>query len=325
MRIFALRNCVSNARRLAGIFICVATLLLYGCATPQTTALRTRAPTDLPYQVELKDVPYFAQEAHQCGPASLAMVLNANGIAIEPQQLEPEIYLPGKAGSLQVEMLAATRRNGMLAYELAPQLLDLLAEIAAGRPVIVLQNLAFSWYPVWHYAVVIGYDLDRAEMILRSGPERRQQLPMTTFEHTWARSHYWALLALPAGELPRNADEPRYVAAAVALEQTHQLHAANAAYTAALLRWPDNLSALMGLGNTAYARGDFGEAETAFRTATLRHPDAAAAFNNLADVLAQQKKYREALTAAQQAVELGGVNSDVYAQTLREIEEKIAR
>ena len=316
--------CLSNARRLAGIFICALSLFLFGCATPQTTALRAQPAFDLPHQVELKTVPYFAQAAHQCGPASLAMVLNANGIAIEPQQLEPEIYLPGKAGSLQVEMLAATRRNSMLAYELAPRLRDLLAEIAAGHPVIVLQNLAFNWYPVWHYAVVIGYDLDRAEIILRSGPERRQELPLTTFEHTWSRSNYWALLALPAGELPRNPDENRYIAAAVALEQTHRLRAANAAYAAALVRWPNNLTALMGLGNTAYAFGDFTGAETAFRSAAQRHPDAAAAFNNLADTLARQKKYRDALDAARQAVKLGGVNSEIYAQTLREIENKVA-
>lgn len=313
-----------NARRLAGIFICALALLLHGCATPQTSALRTQAPAELPRQIELTEVPYFAQEAHQCGPATLAMVLGANGLSVAPEQLEPQIYLPEKAGSLQIEMLAATRRHGLLAYVLQPQLRDLLAEIAAGRPVVVLQNLSFNWYPLWHYAVAVGYDLERGDIILRSGPERRQLLPLTTFEHTWARSNYWAMLALPPSELPHNADEARYITAAIALEQTHQPNAASAAYAAALQRWPNNLSAQMGVGNTAYARGDFVSAENAFRAATQQHPDAAAAFNNLADTLAQQKKYADALNAARRALELGGDNSDVYAQTLREIETKQA-
>jgi tetratricopeptide (TPR) repeat protein len=319
------RYTLSNARRLAGIFLCAFALLLVGCATPQTAALRARPPAALPQKIELRDVPYFAQEAHQCGPASLAMVLGARGKEVAPEQLEPQIYLPGKQGSLQVEMLAATRRHGLLAYELTPQLNDLLAEVAAGRPVIVLQNLSFNWYPVWHYAVVIGYDLERGDMLLRSGPERRQQLPMTTFERTWARGNYWAMLALAPTELPNNADEHRYLAAAVALEQTRQSDAAASAYNTALQRWPDNLSAQMGLGNIAYARGDFAGAAAAFRAATLRHPDAAAAYNNLADTLARQKNYSAALAAAQKAVALGGPNSAVFAQTLREIEEKIAR
>jgi tetratricopeptide (TPR) repeat protein len=312
-----------NARRLAGIFICAFMLVLTGCATPQTTALHTQTANELPRRIELSAVPYFAQEAHQCGPATLAMVFGANGLVVTPQQLEPQIYLPAKAGSLQIEMLAATRRNGFLAYPLAPQLRDLLAEIAAGHPVIVLQNLAFNWYPVWHYAVAIGYDLERAEIILRSGPERRQQLPLTTFERTWSRSNYWTMLALTPGELPQSGDAERYLDAAVALEQTRQLSAAGTAYNAALQRWPDNLTAQMGIGNIAYARGDFANAEIAFRTATQHHPDSAAAFNNLADALARQKKYREALAAARTAVTLGGANSEVFAQTLREIETQL--
>jgi hypothetical protein len=55
----------------------------------------------------------------------------------------------------------------------------------------------------------------------------------------------------------------------------------------------------------------------------LKHPDAAIAFNNLADTLAQQKKYREALAAAQRAVALGGEQQAVFKQTLREIEQHL--
>ena len=158
-------------------------------------------------------------ETHQCGPASLATPLNAGGIKITPQELTARVYLPGLGDSLQVEMLAATRRNGLLAYALAPQLDDVLAEVAAGTPVVVLQNLALNWYPVWHYAVVVGYDLQREEIILRSGLERRQALPFTTFEHTWARAGYWAMLAMPPGMVPRTATESAYLSAAIALKK----------------------------------------------------------------------------------------------------------
>jgi hypothetical protein len=30
-------------------------------------------------------------------------------------------------------------------------------QLEAGRPVLVLQNLALKLWPQWHYAVVVGY------------------------------------------------------------------------------------------------------------------------------------------------------------------------
>ena len=317
-----INSAITSARYLAGILFCAGLLMLQGCATPQATRLRAQPPA-LPPHVELASVPYFEQDEYQCGPASLAMVFGAIGKPIEPAQLRPQVYLPGKNGSLQIEMLAATRRNGFLAYPLAPRLTDLLSEIAAGRPAIVFQNLSLSWYPVWHFAVVIGYDLPRSEIILRSGPEQRQVLSLSTFERTWKRGGYWAMLVLPPNQIPQTATYAQYFESALALEQTGQSINARMSYTAATQRWPDELGAQMGVGNTAYAVRDFVAAENAFRAATLKHPDAAIAFNNLADTLAQQKKYREALVAAQRAVALGGEQQTVFKQTLREIEQHL--
>lgn len=248
------------------------------------------------------------------------MVLNAGGVMAAPQGLTEQVYLPGREGSLQIEMLAAARRNSLIAYELAPELNDLLTEVAAGSPVLVLQNLALSWYPRWHYAVVIGYDLERAEIILRSGLERRLVMPLTTFEHTWKRSGYWGMLAMPPGKMPRTATESAYVASAVALEQTGYTQGAAVAYEAALLRWPTNLTARIGLGNAAYANHDLQRAENAYRQATLDHPESAIAFNNLAQALADQQRYAEALIPANRAVSLGGAEHASSRDTLEQIE-----
>jgi len=314
---------VQAARASAGFLLCCGVVFLSACATPQTAALRAHS-AELPRHAELTAVPYYPQDANQCGPATLAMAIGAAGKTVDPKELEPQVYLPGKAGSLQIEMLAAARRHGFVAYPLTPALSDLLAEIAAGSPVIVLQNLAFNWYPMWHYAVAIGYDLDSGDIILRSGAEHRQLLPLTTFEHTWSRSNYWAMLVLRPEQLPQTADEDRYLAAVVALEKARQPLAANTAYRTALTRWPQNLAAQMGIGNTAYALGDMPGAERAFRSGTEQHPDAAVAFNNLADTLAQLHRYDEALRAAEQAVRLGGDQQTVFTQTLAEIKRKIA-
>lgn len=309
-----------NACLLAGVFL----LLLSGCASPpQTRALLDSPSGIVSRHVELVEVPFFAQEDYQCGPAALAMVLNASGIKSTPEALMPEVYLPDRHGSLQVEMLSATRHHGAIAYQLAPNLQDLLVEVADGNPVVVLQNLGLSWYPVWHYAVVIGYDLDHAEIILRSGREQRQALPMNTFEYTWARAEYWAMTALPPNQVPATAEEYKFVSAVNALEKTGNPERAQTAYLAALKRWPNNQMAQMGVGNTAYRMKNLAQAEAAFRQVVSDHPDSVAALNNLAQALADQDRYADALPFAQRAVELGGPFRDIAKSTLAEIESKL--
>lgn len=294
---------------------------LTGCVSlPQTEALRREGGAGLPPRAELDTVPFFAQEEYQCGPAALAMALNAAGIAATPDALTEQVYIPARQGSLQVEMLASARRHGLLAYELAPELKDVLAEVAAGNAVIVLQNLGlWAFHPYWHYAVVIGYDLETKQILLHSGTKARRAMAIGLFEFLWIDGRRWAMVALAPGRLPASAREASYATAAAALEQAGRIAEAHRAYEALLERWPANLVGLMGLGNTAYALGRTAEAETAFRTATAAHPLAAAAFNNLAQTLADQGKLEAALDAARKAVSLEGASLPAAKATLEEI------
>jgi tetratricopeptide (TPR) repeat protein len=184
---------------------------------------------------------------------------------------------------------------------------------------MVFQNLGLGWFPVWHYAVAVGYDLSAGELVLRSGLEPRRVTPLATFERTWARGDYWGLVVLPPDELPAAADEVSVTRAAMGLEQAGRLAEAAAAYGAIARRWPASLEPWIGLGNAACAAGDLAAAERAFRTAAERHPDAAAAWNNLAHVLGQQGQRAEAIAAAERAVSLGGPNVTTYRATLREV------
>lgn len=309
------------ARSLAGVVI----LLIGGCATPVQTRAILEAPVEeFVRQVELADIPFYAQEDHQCGPAALAMVLNAVGIAVDPESLKPEVYLPHKQGSLQIEMLATARRYGLVAYRLKPHLASLLAEVADGTPVIVLQNLGLSWFQVWHYAVVVGYDLERREIILRSGREKRQVIPLTTFERTWARGGHWAMVALPPGKIPRSAEEVSYVSAVSALERMGQFAAARRGYLAAVERWPRSLAARIGAGNAAYRMRDLEQAEVDFRQAVTIYPDSVAALNNLAQTLSDLGRDEEALQYVRRAMVLGGPLRDIVLSTQAAIEKKLA-
>jgi len=302
---------------LAGIFL-VVTLFMSGCATPQIAALDAHWPPGLAPQVELTEVPFYPQDEHQCGPAALAMVAGAAGVAVSPDALVSQVYLPGREGSLSIELLAASRRHTLLSYPLPPRVEDLMREVAAGHPVLVLQNLAFSWYPLWHYAVVIGFDRERNLLLLRSGRTERMEMSLFTFERTWARSGYWAMLALAPGQLPATAEPAVYVDAVAALERVNPA-AAQQAYAAALPRWPQERGLLLGLGNSAYALGQRDAAIAAYRAALAQHVDFADAWNNLAQALLEGAAYQEAAQAISKAAALGGPRLPRYLELQREI------
>lgn len=299
-------------------------LMLGGCATLPPTVLSEKQVVALPRQVELPDVPFFAQKDYQCGPAALAMVMNHAGVAITPDVLKPEIYLPQRQGVPQVEMLGAVRRHGLVAYQMSPVLGEVLEEVARGTPVLVMQNLTTDWYPVWHYAVLIGYDLNSREVILRSGREMKQRMTLVAFENTWARSAHWAIIAIPPQKVPFTAQETRYLDAVNAFGKTGQIPASRTAYLAAKQRWPDSLGVSIALGNVAYMMRRMDEAEAEFRSAVASHPDSVAALNNLAQTLSDMGQDEEALQCVQRAEKLGGPLHDIVLSTQAGIEKKLA-
>lgn len=291
------------ARLTAGALSLLA--VLGGCASlvPQTMGLREAWPQGVAAQTELRAVPFYPQQEYQCGPAALATTLVHAGAQVTPEELVKHVYLPGREGSLQVEMLAAARRYSRVSYKLAPLFNDLLREVAAGNPVIVLQDIGVGPVTIWHYAVVVGFDYPAGELYLRSGETERQAIPFTIFEYTWKKAAYWAMVTMPPGRIPVTAVEPDYLAAISAMERIGESRATLLAYSAFLERWPDNVAASIGLANRHYAQGELQEAEFILRHVFARHPDSVAVANNLAQTLSDMGRNDEALELIERAVQ----------------------
>ena len=270
--------------------------LLAGCAqlVPQTIALRTGWPQGVAQTVELTSVPFFPQVDYQCGPAALATVLSYTGVPVTPEPLVAQVFLPSRQGSLQIEMLATPRRYGRVSYPLAPRYPDLLREVAAGNPVIVLQDVG-PMFTQWHYAVVNGFEYPSGTVWLRSGTQPRQAMPFTAFERSWMKSGYWAMVVTPPDRIPVTATEDGWMSAVLAMARSEQGDAATQAYAAALKRWPDNLPAAIGLANQYHSRGALVDAAAVLRTAQKRHPQSTIVVNNLAQTLSDQGRHAEAL------------------------------
>ncbi len=301
----------------AVLLISVLAAVLAGCATPQTDLVLANR-SDLPTAVEIPNVPFFPQQKYYCGPAALAMVLAWSGLPVTQDDMAKQVYTPGREGSLRTDILAGARRNGRLAVTVRT-LPSLMAEIAAGNPVLVFQNLALDWYPQWHYAVAFGYDLQAGTLLLHSGTEERHRIDLSAFERTWRRGDFWALVVMPPDRLPATAEEQPLIDASVGLARAKKHREAAAAFAAVTQRWPNNFVAHMALGNARYASSDVPGAAAAFQTAARRFPAKASAWNNLAFVLAELGRRDEAVEAARKAVHLGGADAPKYRETLDEI------
>jgi tetratricopeptide (TPR) repeat protein len=315
-----------NARLVAGVFVLAAALALSGCASlfPQTKELSKGIPQGLPERVELTEVPFFPQLEYQCGPAALATVLAAAGAKVTAEELVPQVYLPERKGSLQIEMLAAARRHGMVSYQLAPRFEDVLREIAAGTPVVVLQNLGF-FSSGWHYAVAVGYDYVGGRLVLRSGTQQREVLPFVAHEAVWMRSGYWAMVAVPPDRIPATAEEKSWLTAVAALERTGDARGARVAYRTFLGRWPDNVNAAIGLANTHHTLGELPEAEAVLREAARKEPESVVVLNNLAQTLSDLGRDEEALPIIERAAAAGGPFAGAVQKTREGIAERLRR
>jgi tetratricopeptide (TPR) repeat protein len=290
-------------------------LMLGGCATPGPAPANWGA---LEASVELEQTPFYPQQDDQCGPAALATVLAASGVPVTPAELEEEVYLPGRRGSLQAEMVAAARSRGRLPYLLPPQPEALLAELDAGRPVLVLQKLGAGPWPLWHYAVLVGIDAAGDRVLLRSGVEERLEMPEARFLASWERAGSWALVMLRPGELPAIPLLEPYIKAAAGFEALGRYDEAERAYAAAAEAWPGSALPRLGLANVAYARGNLRAAEAGYRSAAALDPRNIVALNNRAETLLQWGCPAQALRVAgeAQALAAGGPFEPAVRATL---------
>lgn len=316
-----------NAR--AGLAL-LALCVVAGCAAPpppaSTAAAARTAPsgTSLPASALVQGVRFYPQADQQGGPSVLAMAVTFSGIQAAPDDLAPVLSAQGRPTSLQAEMQKAAHRIGLFAVPVT-ELGAILRELAAGNPVVVFQNAGHEPAPSFRFALAVGYDLDTREIVLHSGAEAGLRIGLDRFERYWARAGRWAMLVLPPGKLPVSAPEPALNNAAIALERAGRSQAATLSFSAILLRYPDNLVSMVGLGNARFAAGDAIGAEAAYRQAVRRHPNAAVAWNNLAFVRAEMGDLNEALEMATRAVSLGGPNADTFAETLEAIRARLAK
>ncbi len=252
---------------------------------------------------KITSITFIPQEKYHCGPASLAMMFSHLGEAVEEKNISSMVFTPEKKGSFQSDMISAVRRKKFLPLQIK-DFKNLLLEVDAGNPVLILQNLGLKWIPRWHYAVVIGYDLKKSEMILHSGTKAYMRMSFFTFNKIWDRSENWGILVLRPGTLPLTVSETELISEIAKLEELSFNQEARLGYESALRKFPGSLGALIGLGNIFFNQNQFPLSIKMLNLATASHPGSAEAWHNLALAYEANHEKTKARKAAQTAVSL---------------------
>ncbi|MGE5517750.1 MAG: PA2778 family cysteine peptidase [Bacteroidota bacterium] len=223
--------------------------------------------------IRIANVPFFPQEGFRCGAAPMAEVLNWSGLEVKPAALDAATAAePHGVGDPRRTLADTASRQGRLAYPIAGTA-AMLTELAAGHPVLVVQNLGVESQPLWNCVVAIGYDRPQEEVVVHSGQHAGKRMSLRLFERLWSDSGQWGLVVLKPGDLPAAARQPDYLRAAYSLRRAGRYWEAVQAYDAALASWPADAEALMGLGASLYLLGDRHGATEAYRTAMLTAAD----------------------------------------------------
>jgi predicted double-glycine peptidase len=144
----------------------------------------------------IEDVPFYAQTSYQCGPASLAGVLNYWGIKVTPDEIAEEIYSTSARGTLDIDMVLYARKRGLLVTQYEGTIEDLRKNIDSRHPLIVLVDYGFSFMQKNHFIVVIGYN-DHG-VIVNSGKKKGKFVLEEDFLKSWERTKFWTLLIKPS-------------------------------------------------------------------------------------------------------------------------------
>lgn len=170
----------------AYLFLVLLTFFLHSCAVVSNGNM-----PESRYNRISCDVPFYAQESYQCGPASLAGVMNYWKVDVAPDDIAKEIYSRSAKGTLNIDMVIYSQKKGLTAEQYSGGMKDLKKNIGSGYPLIVLVDYGFWVYQSNHFMVVVGYNEDG--VIVNSGKDKSKFIPEEDFIKTWEKTKFWTL------------------------------------------------------------------------------------------------------------------------------------
>ncbi|MDA8387883.1 MAG: C39 family peptidase [Nitrospiraceae bacterium] len=189
------------AALLVALFFLVPAALLSSCAPLSShPAGREIPPRAVNTERVLENVPFYPQKATECGPVSLAEVMNYYGAKTTPARIARRIWSRTARGTLDIDMSLYPARAGFRAGRYRGSIEDIEGNIDHGRPLVVFVDYGFWVYRHGHFMVVVGYDGNG--VIVHTGRTPFMHVPWDEFLGPWKKTGYWTLLITPKGPMP---------------------------------------------------------------------------------------------------------------------------
>ncbi|MFO0752251.1 MAG: C39 family peptidase [Thermodesulfovibrionales bacterium] len=160
-----------------------------------TVSCAASSPRRAAQAVRIGPVPFYAQEDHQCGPASLAGVLSYWGVGAAPEDIARAIYSRTARGTLGIDMLLYADRAGLHALQYSGGWENLQGKVREGYPLIVLVEYGLLMYESPHFMVIVGFDEEG--VYANSGRKEGVFIRKRAFLKTWEKTKFWTLLVQP--------------------------------------------------------------------------------------------------------------------------------
>jgi hypothetical protein len=184
----------------------VASLLL----TLALLAPCAHAEPGLPSEVALPWTPVRALLPDYCGPATLTSILHYWGRPVDQATIGRSVFDRQRSGTLAGDLILYAQQAGLQAISRSGSRGDLRRWLAAGLPIVVLQDLS-PQDRRGHFRVVVGYsDIQRQFLICDCTEPSLCALGYDRFDDLWFHFDHWCLLAAPAERLapPRGCPAP---------------------------------------------------------------------------------------------------------------------
>ncbi|MFO7963111.1 MAG: C39 family peptidase [Desulfobacterales bacterium] len=181
------------------LIVIFGAMLFAGCASRSTTLTNG----ELNHSVVIDNVPFFAQNRYQCGPASLAGILNFFGDKVSPEEISDAIYRKDIRGTVSLDIVLFARKRGFHSRWYTGSIDDIHQTISAGIPLLVMVDKGVGFLKSYHFMVITGFSPDG--IIVNSGKSRHQIIPNRLFLYQWEKTQFWSLLVSPEAPMEEQA------------------------------------------------------------------------------------------------------------------------
>lgn len=173
--------------------------ILFGCA-PHAERVKQGIINNPAAGSYIKNVSFFPQTRYNCGPASVASIMNFYGLSITEEETAKEIYTAKLNGTLPIDILRYARTKGFDVSYYKGSIEDIKKQIARGRPIILFVGLGYFAYPVRHYIVATGYNDEMGYLIAHSGKNKDKVFSYKEIQAAWEKTGFGTILITPEGK-----------------------------------------------------------------------------------------------------------------------------